>query len=246
MLEKTDRYDYIVICHLFYPEEVMNLLDKLKALKKYKTLFVFNLGNFFNPAVVEMIKQEFNKALIYINPPKGRDIGAKLFLINAVFNINVSSKYVLIVHDKKSPHLGNGVQWRNELLKVISPLCLTKMDHYFQDDKVGIVASASFIQNEFNFQTKKFNSNSNQILKGLISKLCLNFSDFNFIAGSIYVIRFDILKSFFEKPETDLLEIIKDLEEGNELDFSKGTYIHSWERMLSWIATSQGYSIYGI
>ena len=69
-------------------------------------------------------------------------------------------------------------------------------------------------------------------------------ADFNFIAGSIFWIRTSILKSFFGSHEP--LRIRKSLEKGNVLDFEKGTNVHAWERLFSFLPNAYGFKIIGI
>ena len=98
--------------------------------------------------------------------------------------------------------------------------------------------------NEYDFSMQQFDSLSNEILKGLINEMNLRMTDYNFIAGNIFWIRSELITKFFSQHSP--LEIRSRLEHGNELDFHKGTYIHSWERIFSWLANAQGFEIAGI
>jgi len=102
------KYKYLVIGQLFYEEEINDFLDALAVLNGQQTLFVFNIAAFDKAPIINSIQKRFEKYLIYENPNKGRDIGAKLFLINAILNLGITAEYVLIAHDKKSPHLSKG------------------------------------------------------------------------------------------------------------------------------------------
>jgi len=245
-LKEKREYRYVVICQLFYPDEINGLLDVLSILNRNETLFVFNIGTFDKSSVIEAIKKRFEQYLIYENPQKGRDIGAKLFLINAILNLGITAEYALMVHDKKSPHLSNGSGWRNDLLKILEPKNLNRVQDIFKDPEIGVIASLKFIENEYDPITKKFKCRSNHILKHLIKEMKWEITDYRFVAGCIFLIRFEILKNSFSDPGSKIINIISSLEFGNVLDFNKGTFIHSWERLFSWLATSQGYRIYGI
>jgi lipopolysaccharide biosynthesis protein len=60
----------------------------------------------------------------------------------------------------------------------------------------------------------------------------------------MFWVRSEIIVSFFKR--YNALKIRATLENGNVLDNEFGTKTHAWERMLSWIAGSQGYYIQGI
>jgi len=236
-----------IICHLFYPKVAKQLLWKLQALNDDDSTFFFNIQSDNNGYgfLNDEIKNVFHNAQIVSTPNKGRDIGAKLYLINLLIELKFASKYTLIIHDKKSPHLGNGDLWRNELFKIINPLNLNRVFEIFENQpSVGIVGSSKYIQNEYIKETDSFACNSNEQIKDVLKKYDIHTSDYNFVAGNIFWIRTMLLKQFFEN--RSILEIRADLETGNALDFDKGTYIHSWERVMSWIATSQEYKIYGV
>ncbi|MBA3706225.1 MAG: hypothetical protein H0W84_10105, partial [Bacteroidetes bacterium] len=68
--------------------------------------------------------------------------------------------------------------------------------------------------------------------------------NYDFVGGTMFWIRAEIMNSFFRK--NNALDIRATLEKGNVLDHEHGTYSHSWERMLSWIAIDQDYYIKGI
>jgi hypothetical protein len=52
------------------------------------------------------------------------------------------------------------------------------------------------------------------------------------------------LLQFFKKHPP--LDIRKNLELGNVMDDKNGTLTHSWERMLSWVVSEQGFKLKGI
>jgi hypothetical protein len=109
---------------------------------------------------------------------------------------------------------------------------------------VGLVCSGRFIQNEYNEKKEAFLCTSDQQIKALLKKYAITLHDYDYLAGNIFWIRTKLLEDFFR--ERSLFSIRSELEKGNALDFGKGTFIHSWERIMSWISTSQGYKIYGI
>lgn len=246
-MKQHTKYKWLIVCHLFYEDEGQKLLDDLLHLNSENSFFLFNIhpANISRAKIEQTIKGYFKHYLILSIPPKGRDIGAKLQLINLALQLEISSEYTLIVHDKKSPHLGNGSVWKNELLKIIRPGQVHKvMEQFAKQPDIGIIGTLSYIQNEYQPEKRSFSCQANKQIKEILSLYEIQPADFSFVAGNIFWIRSELLQSFFKG--RSIADIRAQLESGNALDFVHGTYIHAWERIMSWIATSQGYKLYGI
>ncbi len=236
-----------IVCHLFYSDIAPQLVRKLQIFSGENITFFVNIqGDSPDHIVLQAeVSKKLHNCRIITTPNKGRDIGAKLFLVNMMLLLDSAAEFTLIIHDKNSPHLENSNYWRDNLFRVIEPKFLGQIFDVFKEfPEVGIVGSAKYIQNEYNESDNKFVCSSNTQIKEVLKKYDIHTKNYDFVAGNIFWIRTKILKTFFEK--RSILKIRADLEMGNALDFTKGTYIHSWERIMSWIATSQGYSIYGI
>jgi len=237
---------YAIIAHIYYDSEVEDLLNRLSVFNAESSIFLFNIATNNTNRTKELIAKTISNYILQIYPDKGRDIGAKLFLLNALMQLNVEPEYVLIIHDKKSPHLPDSHKWKDELLRIIDKKNLPNIPKIFEDPGVGIVCSIKYIEVEYNEQTNTFRSSNSRFLKEIIKENKLKIRDYSFVAGNIFFIRFKALSDFFKNKNRDLIDIISTLENNNALDFHKGTRIHSWERVMSWIATSQDYQIYGI
>lgn len=175
----------------------------------------------------------------------GKDIGGKLFLMKVLLEKRKQDRYVLFLHDKKSPQVIDGEKWRNELWSIQSQEKLEKalriMD---ENENVGIIANSSSIVNpEVSGEEYAYATN-----KDIIFEQATEFNilprDKSFVGGTMFVARLQPYLDFFKI--NDPLEIRASLEAGNILDLDKGTLTHSWERLWSWIITSKGYSIEGI
>ena len=236
-----------VICHFFYPEISKNLLQGLTQIDDGETIFFVNIqGNSpEHEVLLNDVRKKLHNVKILRTPDKGRDIGAKLLLIDLLLELKTGSLYTLIIHDKKSSHLGNASFWREELFKIITPFYFRKVIEILEEKpEIGIVAATKFIQNEYLKNSDSFMCNSSQKIKELLNKYQVKTTSYDFVAGNIFWIRTHLLQSFFEN--RSIIEIRQQLETGNAMDFTKGTYIHAWERIMSWIAGSQGYQLYGI
>lgn len=236
-----------VICHIYYQESVYYFLARIIALKSIETRFVFNLSKslYHNPFFREMLVKFFEGAIVIYTPSQGRDIGGKLAAFDVFMKTGIQTDYTLVIHDKLSPHTSAGIEWRNRLFKIINPAELPQIFKKFQQNKeIGVIAAKEQIQNEYDPNKKEFTCTSNQNLLDYIKKYDLNTSDYSFTAGTIFWIRTEILQEFFSHHSP--LSVRKEFEKGNSLDFDKGTNIHAWERLFSFIAHSQGFKTAGI
>ncbi|MEJ8816637.1 rhamnan synthesis F family protein [Lacibacter sp. H407] len=236
-----------ILCHLYYPHSIYYFLSKLSILKSFKADFYFNLsdGLMYDEDFIDVLTRSFSGSVILHTPNKGRDIGGKFALIDAMLKSENKTDYTLIIHDKLSPHTPTGKTWRDKLFKVIEPERIEIVLSEFEaNKKTGIIGTKDFVKTEFNPDKKEFDCTSNDILLQKLKDYKLHPKDFNFIAGTIFWIRSSVLESFFTEHKP--LAIRKDFETGNALDFTKGTLIHAWERLFTMISTSQGYKIKGI
>ena len=221
--------------------------ERLLVLRSYNAFFVFNISSVLraNEYYIKILQVSFPGCVIINAPNQGRDIGGKLFALDVALRLSIESDITLFIHDKKSLHLGHGSIWRDELFRIIEKDYLPQVFQKFeQDGKIGIVGAQKFVQNEFIPATRKFSCTSNQQIHTIISKYNIRPTSYEFIAGNIFWIKTGLLKEFFKS--RPLLQIRSELEKGNALDFGTGTFIHSWERVMSWIASEQGHGIYGL
>ena len=235
------------ICHLYYPHTIFSFLVKLGRLRPFNTRFIFNLSTslYIDEYFVSILNRIFPQSIVLYTTSQGRDIGGKLACIDVLMRCEIPAEYTLLIHDKLSPHTPLGHKWRDELLSVVQPDNIQKIFDKFQsNNKIGLIGAGKFIQNEYDPDKQTFNLSSASNLESLIKEFGLKIDDFNFIAGSIFWIRTSILKSFFEKNSP--LSLRKSLEKGNVLDFDKGTNVHAWERLFSFLPNAYGYKIAGI
>lgn len=241
----TDKIS--VICHLYYPGSIYYFLTRLLTLKSPQAKFVFNLSAtlYHNAVFCEMLMKSFPDAIVLYTPNQGRDIGGKLAALDILMRSGIQTDFTLIIHDKSSPHTPTGIEWRNRLLKVIDKTELSEIFRKFhQNNDVGVITTEGLIKNEFDPDNEKFSCTSSDNIIRYLKEYRLKVSDYKFAAGTIFWIRTSILFNFFSSFQP--LEIRKELEKGNSLDFYKGTNTHAWERLFSFIANSQGYKTIGV
>lgn len=171
----------------------------------------------------------------------GKDIGGKFVLLDTYLRLGIKTKYIVFIHDKKSPHLVNGSKWFDNLIRIVEPTLVDEIINSFErNNKIGIIASRGSVMKEAS-SPGYFESNNGRLLSQLQKKYDVYPIDLAYVAGTMFWVRSDIITKFFQRFHP--LEIRASLEEGNILDNEAGTITHSWERLLSWIVTSQGYHI---
>ena len=245
--QKTGRFMFALLIHIYYPHSWNQIFkERLKLLEPHSPLILINLCNTIanKEQIIQDIKDNFPQAWVIITPNKGRDIGGKLALIDLFINTRQEPDYLVLLHDKLSPHAITGERWRTKLFHVVEPGKVRSILQQFKDERVGVIGANEFIKSEFDQKTNKFETTNSAILQDLIKRYNLHLHDYRFIAGSMFWIRSKIINRFFSlHPALRCREM---LEAGDFTDQHQGTYTHSWERLFCWLAIDQGYTIKGV
>jgi lipopolysaccharide biosynthesis protein len=185
------------------------------------------------------------KIILRRSPNRGKDIGGKLVLMDAVLREKIETDYHIFLHDKKSPYKIQSKEWQAKLFRVIEPSFMEQaLTAFSRNKQTGIVAGTDTIQTEYSGSPGSYASHNRDHLQTLQSEFSIDTSDHRFVAGTMFWARSAPLLNFFRKHPP--LDIRKSLEEGNILDETGGTVTHAWERLLSWLIFGQGYTIKGI
>ena len=235
-----------VLYHLFYEDSYGKVCMELEPLLVFETTFLFNIciETPDKKKIIAVLRNKFPGCFIINTSNKGKDIGAKLALLQLFLELQIEADYLLFLHDKKSLQALKSSTWKKDLLKIISPESIQKIFIIFQANKdCGLIATNEYIINE-PFEGGRFSDINGNILTELVMNYGIKPASFEFVAGTMFWAKAKPVKYFFNQHNP--LEIRKNLEDGNILDNFSGTITHSWERVLSWIITSQGYSIKGI
>jgi lipopolysaccharide biosynthesis protein len=246
MSRQTNSRRISVLIHLFYTDLYSEFIPYLSEIREFTSEFYFNIG-FCKDRVglIKRIQEDFPRAFIMECPNIGKDLGGKLALIELYLKLEQKSDYLILIHDKRSPQLLNGDEWRNQLLSILRKEKIEQSIELFEKDKsIGIIGSSDHLSNEYDSENKLFRSTNNLILHQFITKFNLLNADFSFVAGNMFWVRSSIYEKFFT--QFPPLDIRASLESGNVMDDQQGTFTHSMERIFSWIALSQGYVIKGV
>ena len=218
----------------------------MKNLAAHRTRYFFNLccdTNYYQKTV-SLIKNQFREAVIICTPNVGKDIGGKLALIDTYLKTGEYTEYLVLLHDKISPHTSMGDSWRKKLLNILEQEKIEQLLGVFKNKEIGLIASRSLIMNEYDQASGSYNCTSSAELHALRSKYKFESDDHSFVGGTMFWVRSALYTDFFTKNKP--LEIRKTLEQGNVLDHRSGTFSHAWERMFSWIVSNAGCKIIGV
>ncbi|MEO5562807.1 MAG: rhamnan synthesis F family protein [Chitinophagaceae bacterium] len=242
------REMFALLIHIYYPDSWEKIFrEQLRNLQSFTPLIMINLcaTNLANTDTIVNIKKDFPEAYIITTPNKGKDIGGKLALIDLFLKTNQSVEYMVILHDKVSPHSITGDKWRAKLFSIIDPGKINAIVKQFRNNsKTGIVGAKDFMRNEYDEEKKVLETSNSEKMKELISKYNLTVTNYTFVVGMMFWIRTEIIRKFFSAHSA--LACRELLEEGDSTDQYEGTYTHSWERIFCLLANDQHYTIKGI
>ena len=232
-----------VLYHIFYEDTILHIVEQLKVLESFNPIYLFNISA-DAPDQVEirnMLQQHFTDAVIITTSNQGKDIGAKLSLIHTCLRLNIEPGWLIFLHDKKSHQALNASTWKEDLMTIIDPQNIDKIKGLINENtNYGIVAPEKQVKEE-TIENGNFINTNSAILQQLLIEYKVAPKDFRFVAGTMFWARASAYLNFFKTH--DPLAIRSTLEKGNVVDDFSGTHTHSWERLLSWIPSSQGYTI---
>lgn len=224
----TREADYAVVLHLHYEDlwgDIKRYLDSFgeTAFDLYVTVTSSSAG--------VRVAQEYPKAHIHLVENRGRDVLPFLNVLHVIKDMG----YVAVckIHSKRSIYRDDGDKIRNELLESLlgsNKIVLNIVDRFRQQQDLGIIVPGKYLIPH----TDHNMTYSGAIVKDLSSKLGLNFSYSEFIAGSMFWFRPKALESLLSIEES-LFEV----EEG----LADGTLAHGIERILCQVVRKANHSV---
>jgi lipopolysaccharide biosynthesis protein len=232
--------------HLFYDNTWKELKHRLVYFKDLNVRFLFSVSEacLVKDELVADIRASFKNAYVLTTSNIGKDIGGKFALIDLYLSLGFRSDFIIFLHDKQSPHSLEGDTWKKNLMKIIDYRNYKRILATFaQDEKIGIVGAGEHLVNEYNPANGTF-INNNDRTHFFLKKYGISISNYEFIGGTMYWMKAPIIEKFFTKYNP--MHIRSELEAGNVMDNYGSTNAHTWERVLSWAATNQGFRVCGI
>lgn len=235
-----------ILYHIFYEDTLGSICEELEPLKHLNSRFYFNVCQETPGGVhiMQTLRNGFPGCCIIVTSNKGKDIGGKLALFDILLRLGEHPDYILLLHDKKSLQALKSVRWKKELLKIIDAKNLQPIiERMDKTPSCGISATREYLITE-PYSNNTFTGQNRDHLASLLTHYQISVSHPVFVAGTMFWARASPLLEFFTANAP--LSIRASLECGNVIDNFSGTLTHAWERLLCWIITGKGFSIYPV
>jgi hypothetical protein len=173
---------------------------------------------------VNLIRQQYPQAVL-IQTTRGCDTGAFLVQMEHIYNTGKTYDYIFKIHTKRRE------DWRHELLDAIagSSDIVNRVCRVFNTEpQVGMITGSQ----KWILHPDKINEPT---IGEIIKRLHLSVdSQSTFVAGTIFWVRWSILKQFIETSMINLKHEYNRCELGYLIN-NKPTYMHSWERLFGYL-----------
>lgn len=226
-----------IILHVYYNDLWQEFADKLKVLTPNFDLYVTLIDE--HEDITDSIRRDFPNAVIFRLQNRGTDVGPFLYVLNYIFKKNLDYNLIYKLHTKKSILHGTGTKgdlWRRYLVDCMIgtneryDIINTTME---KEVNIGMCGSYDFLTKQMDIKW---------FIDLLIELGVGNNHDKLFIAGTMFIVRFDIYKKFFSN--IDLMQIYN-----NEMPYGYSenwSIMHKFERIFGFIVLDNGYSILGL
>ena len=229
----------LIHCHIFYPELWAELKQCILNVSPYPfEIFVTMVQKY--PDLEKDILKTFPKAHIEVVANRGYDIGPFIYVLNKI-NLDKYS-YVIKLHTKRDMPVGSmlglmnveGKKWREYALSFLkNPETFDKtIKAFMQNKKLGMHGDYHLIMDQ-----ELYDEESAQKAQGLISKLKFKNRIPTFVAGTMFMVRSQLLK-----PVQDLKIKISNFERPDN-QHRKTTFAHVIERFFGYLVGAQSYAI---
>jgi lipopolysaccharide biosynthesis protein len=238
----------IAVCvHLFYPDMFNDIVNYLNNLKHPYKLYITLVNGYYTNDIIEKIKKYKSDEVILFVENKGVDIGGFLNCLKVIDN---DTDLVLKIHTKKgiglpnSPSLrvkrsgidvsiSHGRQWFHGLMKGV----------LMDEDKVNRILNKFKIDNNCGMVGYKLYNNSSVNKNNIVKLLPLfgldsTYLDKNFIGGTIFWVRYGIIKKYFT--ENVINQIMNNTQPGYIIEPST---MHAVERILGYIVAKENKNV---
>ena len=230
----------LVHLHLYYQDQFDWLAKKLKNITTNYDLYVTLVDE--NKNIIEKIKQFKNDAhIIQVN-----NIGYDVYPFYQVLqNVNLDDyDYVLKIHTKADRNnqpwkfkdiLYKGPDWRNDLINPLigSKFLFNRALNKFKKNYIGMVGCANLLRK---IEYKPQIPNTEKLCK----KMGIEYCTADFISGTMFMIRANILKPF-QKTKFETIEFVSANQTGDG-----GSLAHSCETMFGILVHDCGYKTVGV
>ena len=219
-----------VIIHVGNIDTGIEIIRKLKNYLNLNFSLIVNINedliNKKNYNILLNLIKEYDNYLVTFTPNFGNDISP--FLINYYYLLNNNYKYEFMfkIHTKTSNF------WRIKLLDCFFDKDINKLLEHFNDNNIGMLGSDYFLLN---------NDDNN---KKILNELYPNCKDYQFIAGTIFITKFNEFNDIFKNKYIKPLFLFPFY--SNNFLFKENSIPHSFERIFGFELYKKEKYIYGI
>jgi hypothetical protein len=222
-----------VILHLYYTDMWNEMKERLSNMPYSYTLIISLVDGKYTNKDIEKIKRFNPKAKIVVVENKGMDI---LPFLKCLKYVPKTTKYLLKIHTKKSPYaFKNGSNWFSDLMRHVLSDKRT-VDMILQNleyTDIGMIGGSAVSGFEYSgiFDSSKFYEPK---IKEIYDYFKTSHTEYEWIAGSIFWVRFDIINKFDDN-------FIAFIEKNQPLGYLKyGTLAHGLERYFGKLVYDAG------
>jgi len=238
----------IAVCiHLFYPDMFEQIIPYLDNLKNDYKLYINLCPGQYNKKQVDSIYSYKPDTIINVSRNRGVDVGG---FLNTFKLIDKDTDLVIKIHTKKG--VGNNMVPSNAVKRKGYEQAYLQASGWFKNMMNGILKNPQTINNIIQkFKTDKscgmvgfkiYNSigpNKNEIIKIFnILNLNTNLMGGDFIGGTIFWVRYDVLEKYLTNDNIDI--ILKNMQNGYVLEPSPQ---HAMERIFGYMVTNENKKI---
>ena len=234
----------VVLFHIYYNDPLITqeILKDLQALPFTIDLCVSLIkGKAGNVATKKLIENVFTNVKFFEVRNRGKDIGGKLTMFKHLLieKLDIGYDYMLLIHDKKSPHstVISGEGWRKELLRGVLHHTSVKTGFSImeQDNEIIGFGSARWLRGgPISIVTMIGPRTAKEFIDKMLTKLGRKIpTHFGFVGGTMFWCKYHPMMSFWTVETLDTA--LKMLESG---DIREPSYTHAMERILGMILTT--------
>ena len=238
----------IAVClHLFYPDMFEQIVPYLNNLKHPYKLYINLCYGEYNKEQVDLIYNYKPDAIIDVSINKGVDVGG---FLNTFKKIDTDTDLIIKIHTKKG--IGSESVQSNSVKRNGLTVAMKSANRWFHNMMVGVLKddnSVNKIINEFKTNQKcgmvgfklfdSIGPNKNEIIKILnLININKNLIGGDFIGGTIFWVKYDILKKYLTDKTIDT--ILESMSDGYVIEPSPQ---HAMERIFGYMVKSEGKDI---
>lgn len=229
-----------IFIHLYYQDIWTEIKNRLVLLTFDYDLYVSICSEHADEVSNDVFKFKKN-AIVTSVENRGADYGGFFELLNISFDNNSEYDWILKIHGKKSELVNpvKGERWRKELINTLIPNNFEIINNKMLDNSIGMIGVKSYLMSQTSSDTRAGKSVNQENIDEFRARYDISDNTLKFFAGSMFWIKYDILKSTFDADRITQYDFGK----GHALD---GTKAHAMERFMANLVRENNLNVIGI